>query len=164
VVAAVGELEESQLSAWRQLQLMHFQLSAKLSRELAARTGLSYQDYLVLAVVYDRYERRMRAFELGSELGWEKSRVSHHVARMTERGLLRKEKCLTDQRGAFVVVTAKGRKAFDAAAPLHMGNVRRHFIDLVSSAELRTMSAVARRVLEKLATEQAGDGTRRNQR
>ena len=157
-MAAVSELDESQLAAWRQLQLMHFQLAAKLSRELAGQTGLSYQDYLVLAVLRDRPDARMRAFELGNELGWEKSRVSHHVARMVERGLVTRERCLTDQRGAFVVLTDKGRKAIEAAAPLHVGNVRRHFVDVVTAAELRTMSAVARRVLEKLAGDEPGGG------
>lgn len=154
-MSASEELDESQLAAWRQLQLMHFQLSARLSRELSAQTGLSYQDYLVLVVLRDRPEGRMRAFELGNELGWEKSRVSHHVARMAERGLVTRERCLTDQRGAFVVLTTKGRKAIETAAPLHAGNVRRHFVDLVTVAELETMSAVARRVLEKLAADEA---------
>ena len=155
----VGEaLDRSQLAAWRQLQLMHFQLTAKLNRELAGQTGLSYPDFLVLAVVRDRPEGRMRAFELGNELGWENSRVSHHVARMGERGLVKRERCATDQRGAFVVITTKGRKAIEAALPLHVGNVRRHFLDLVTDAELRTLSTVAGRVLGKLAEDEAGEG------
>ncbi|HEX2042870.1 MAG TPA: MarR family winged helix-turn-helix transcriptional regulator [Acidimicrobiales bacterium] len=153
---AVGKLEDWQLAAWRQLQRMHFQLTAKLSRELAAQTGLSYQDYLVLFVLRDRPEHRMRAFELGNELAWEKSRLSHHVARMEQRGLVRREKCATDHRGAFVVLTARGRKAIEVAAPLHESNVRRHFVDLVAPDELRTLSEAARRVLEKLAADDAG--------
>jgi DNA-binding MarR family transcriptional regulator len=157
-VTAVEELEGSQLAAWRQLQLMHFQLTAKLNRELAGQTGLSYPDFLVLAVVRDRPEGRMRAFELGNELGWEKSRVSHHVARMGERGLVKRERCATDQRGAFVVITTKGRKAIEAALPVHVGNVRRHFLDLVTDAELRTLSTVAGRVLGKLAENEVGEG------
>lgn len=150
----VGKLDESQLAAWRQLQLMHFQLTARLNRELAGQTGLSYPDFLVLAVVRDRPDGRMRAFALGNELGWEKSRVSHHVARMAERGLVKRERCATDHRGAFVVITTKGRKAIEAAWPLHVGNVHRHFLDLVTTAELRMMSAVAGRVLGQLAEDE----------
>ena len=129
---------------------MHLQLTATLSRELAEASGLSYQDYLVLAALTDRPGGRMRAFELGRELGWEKSRLSHHIARMVERGLVRRERCETDQRGAFVVVTKRGRKAIEAAAPGHVEGVRRHFIDLLSPTELEALSTVAGRVLEKL--------------
>ena len=144
-------LDENELEAWRRLQLMQLQLSATLSRELAEASSLSYQDYLVLAALTDRPEGRMRAFELGRELGLEKSRLSHHVARMIERGLVRREKCETDQRGAFVAVTKQGRKAIEAAAPGHVEGVRRHFIDLLEPTELKTLSTVAGRVLDKLA-------------
>ncbi|MDQ3680060.1 MAG: MarR family transcriptional regulator [Actinomycetota bacterium] len=149
-------LDVDELHAWRMLQLMQLQLTATLSRELAEASGPSYQDYLVLAALTDRPGGRMRAFELGRELGWEKSRLSHHVARMVERGLVRRERCQTDQRGAFVVVTKQGRKAIEGAAPGHVQGVRRHFIDLVSPSELEMLSTVAARVLEKLADDDAG--------
>ncbi|MDP8992570.1 MAG: MarR family transcriptional regulator [Actinomycetota bacterium] len=148
-------LDAQELEAWRRLQLMQLQLTAALSRELAESSGLSYQDYLVLAALTDRPGGRMRAFELGRELGWEKSRLSHHVARMVERGLVSRERCETDQRGAFVVVTRQGRKAIEAAAPGHVEAVRRHFMDLLSPAELETLSAVAGRVLDSLADDPA---------
>lgn len=144
-------LDEKELEAWRRLLLMQLQLTATLNRELAERSGLSYPDYLVLAALTDRPDGRMRAFELGRQLGWEKSRLSHHVARMVERGLVRREKCETDQRGAFVAVTKKGRRAIEAAAPGHVEAVRRHFMDLLTPTELKTLSTVAGRVLDKLA-------------
>jgi DNA-binding MarR family transcriptional regulator len=144
-------LDETELEAWRGLLLMHLQLTATLSRELAGATGLSYQDYLVLAALTDRPDGRMRAFELGRELGWEKSRLSHHISRMVERSLVRRERCPTDQRGAFVVVSAQGRKAIEAAAPGHVAGVREHFVDHVSRSELKTLAAVAQRVRAALA-------------
>jgi DNA-binding MarR family transcriptional regulator len=150
-VTDVRWLNAKELEAWRRLLLMHLQLTATLSRELAEASGLSYPDYLVLAALTDRPDGRMRAFELGRELGWEKSRLSHHVARMVERGLVRRERCETDQRGAFVVVTRRGRKAIESAAPGHVEGVRRHFIDLLSPTELETLSTVAGRVLDKLS-------------
>jgi DNA-binding MarR family transcriptional regulator len=143
-------LDETELDAWRGLLLMQLQLTATLSRELAATSGLSYPDYLVLAALTDRPAGRMRAFELGRELGWEKSRLSHHISRMTERSLVRRERCPTDQRGAFVAVTAEGRRAIEAAAPGHVAGVRRHFVDLVTQSELMTLAAVAARVRAKL--------------
>jgi len=141
-------LDEQEAQAWRRLQLMQLQLTAALSRQLAETSGLSFQDYLVLAALSDRCDGRMRAFELGRELGWEKSRLSHHISRMGERGFVTRQQCCTDRRGAFVAITEQGRKAIEAAAPGHVSVVRRRFIDLLTPAQLKTLSAIAATVLE----------------
>lgn len=150
-VTRVRWLTKDEELAWRRLQLMEFQLTARLSRELAHAAGMSYPDYLVLAVLTSRTGGRMRPNELGREIGWEKSRLSHHLSRMVERGLVSRERCETDQRGTVLAVTRKGRGAIKAAAPAHVAGVRRHFVDLLSAAELATVGAVAGRVLDHLA-------------
>src|SRR5687768_6760585 len=99
-VEGVRWLTEQEQDAWRSLQLMHMRLEGELARHLASESGLSYQDYLVLVVLTDRPDGWIRLFELADLLGWEKSRVSHHVARMVERGLVTKERCESDRRGA----------------------------------------------------------------
>src|SRR5688572_22429559 len=86
--------------AWRTLQLMQLRLEGELARQLASDSGLSYPDYLVLAALTAR-DDRMRVFELATVLGWEKSRLSHHLGRMVDRGLVAKEPCPDDRRGAF---------------------------------------------------------------
>jgi len=143
-------LSARQREAWRNLALMQLQLQAQLSRELSLH-GLSYQDYLVLASLSERDDGRERIVELGRELGWEKSRASHHISRMCERGLVEKQRCPTDQRGLFVNLTPEGRRAIAAAAPGHVASVRRHFIDLLSDRQLATMNAAAVTVLDHLA-------------
>lgn len=140
-------LNEREERAWRALQLMQMRLDAELARQLAAESGLSYQDYLVLVALTDHPEGRLRLFELGRLLGWEKSRLSHHVARMTDRGLVKKETCASDRRGAFVAVTKKGRKEIEAAAPGHVGAVRRLFIDRLTPDELDVIASAAEKVL-----------------
>ncbi len=147
-------LDEREERAWRALQVMQMQLTAQLARELAATSGLSYPDYVVLVALTDRPDGRMRIFELGRQLGWEKSRVSHHIARMADRGLVTKERCGDDRRGAFVVVTEPGRKAIEAAAPGHVGAVRRLVIDRLTPCQLDTIGAAARTVLAALTDEE----------
>ncbi len=129
---------------------MQMRLTARLARDLALESGLSYPDYLVLVVLTDRADGRMRAFELGHELGWEQSRVSHHVARMVKRGLVTRERCDADRRGAYVVVTAAGREAIRQAAPGHVGTVRSAFIDQLDAGELDAIGAAADKVLAAL--------------
>lgn len=144
-------LSEAERDAWKSLSLMQLQLSARLGRELT-ECGLSYQDYLVLASLTDRVCGSSRIVELACELGWEKSRASHHLSRMSERGLVRKEPCPTDQRGSYIVITDKGREVIAQAAPGHVEAVRRAFIDLLTPAQLQTLDEIAHKVLDHLAT------------
>ena len=85
-------LDEREERAWRALQFMTMRLDARLASELAAVSDLSYSDYTVLVALTDRPDGRMRLFELAATLGWEKSRVSHQIARMVDRGLVAKDK------------------------------------------------------------------------
>lgn len=133
--------------AWRALQFMQMRLEGELARQLAADSGLSYPDYLVLVALADRPDDRMRLFELAGVLGWEKSRASHHVGRMVERGLVKKQKCDSDRRGLYVVVTARGRRELEAAAPGHVATVRRLFVDRLTPEQIDALGDVAEAVL-----------------
>ncbi|MHB8334751.1 MAG: MarR family winged helix-turn-helix transcriptional regulator [Acidimicrobiales bacterium] len=145
-------LAADELAAWKGLALMNLQLSATLGRALAA-DGLSYPDYLVLTTLSDHEDGRCRVVELSDELGWEKSRASHHVARMRQRGLVEKQRCPTDQRGAYVVLTDAGRLALDAAAPGHVATVRQNFVDLLTSEQLNAVATISSVVLAHLAND-----------
>jgi DNA-binding MarR family transcriptional regulator len=132
---------------------MQMRLEAALSRQLADESELSLSDYAVLVSLTDRSDGRLRLFELGQEIGWEKSRLSHHLARMAGRGLVKKETCDSDRRGAFVVVTKKGRKAIEAAAPGHVAEVRRLVVDRLSADDLDAIANAAETVLAALETD-----------
>lgn len=140
-------LTDREQRAWRALQLMQMHLEGELARQLAADSGLSYPDYLVLVALTDRPDTRMRLFELARFLGWEKSRASHHIGRMVERGLIKKARCDLDRRGFFVVVTARGRREIAAAAPGHVATVRRLFVDRLTPAQLDAVADAAEAVL-----------------
>jgi len=153
-MSEVRWLDEREERAWRSLQLMQMRLNAQLARDLAAHSELSYQDYVVLVALTAQPEGRMRLFELGHLLGWEKSRLSHQVTRMAERGLVEKIKCPSDLRGAVVGVGVRGREEISAAAPGHLEAVRRLFIDLLAAEQLDTLAEVCERVLAAVAEEE----------
>jgi DNA-binding MarR family transcriptional regulator len=142
-------LDDEERRTWRDFSLMQLQLFALLGRELTA-DGLSYPDYLVLAHLSDCPGNQARHMELGHDLGWEKSRVSHHVNRMEQRGLVARIKCPTDQRGWFVTITDTGRAAIAQAAPGHVAVVRKHFTDLLTKQQLATLGVIGRKVLAHL--------------
>lgn len=140
-------LDEREARAWRGLQFMHLQVDGELARRLAAESSLSYQDYVVLVRLTDQPDGRLRLNELGDQIGWEKSRLSHHVTRMAKRGLVEKLECPSDRRGTFVVVTDQGRSEIEAAAPGHLIAVRELFVDHLSPAQLEALAEIAETVL-----------------
>lgn len=149
-------LDERETRAWRGLVRLQTHLDAQLARDLQRDTGLSMTDYMVLVHLSEAPAGRLRAFQLGQALEWEKSRVSHHLRRMEGRRLLRREECESDARGAFVVLTPQGRKAIEQAAPVHLAHVRRYVVDVLSGEQLHQLAEVADTVLRNLA--QLGDG------
>ena len=143
-------LDEDEQRTWRSFVTMHDDLSDFIERQLRTRCGLSHADYQVLAHLSEAPEGRLRSFELGGLLRWEKSRLSQHLGRMAGRGLISRERCATDQRGAVVVVTPRGRELIAAAAPLHVADVRDVLIDQLTPVEMRMLCAVADKVHQRL--------------
>lgn len=148
-------LNEREERAWRGLQLMEMRLERELSRQLAADSDLSYPDYLVLIVLSEQFEGRMRFYEIGEMLSWEKSRLSHHLSRMEKRDLITKEPCDEDRRGAFAVITKQGRAAIEAAAPGHLSAVRRLFVDHLDDDQLDALVNITETILASFADEPA---------
>lgn len=146
-MAAARWLDEREARAWRAFQLMQMRLVSGLARQLAADASLSYPDYLVLAALTEQPEGRLRLFELARHLGWERSRLSHHIGRMSARRLVAKEPCGSDRRGAFVAVTSEGRAQIEAAAPGHVAAVRRLFVDRLAPEQLDALATAAEAVL-----------------
>lgn len=136
--------------AWRSFVRLHEKLWGRLSRLIQAESKLSAADLAVLVHLTDVPEGRQRYQDLARALEWEKSRMSHHIARMAGRGLVVREECPDDGRGAFVAITEAGRAAIEAAAPLHVEAVRELFLDHVTPAELRVLTDVSERVVGKL--------------
>ena len=135
--------------AWRAFVYAHHQLEVHLSRRLQ-ESGLSGADYEVLAVLSALDGDRMSARELGNALVWEKSRLSHQVRRMQKDGLISREPNPDDARSTMVCLLPAGRAAIEKAAPGHVEDVRRNFINLLTPAELDTLAALNERILHHL--------------
>jgi len=144
-------LDEEEQRAWRSLMSMQAGLSEFIERQLRNRCGLSNADYQVLAHLSEAPEGQLRSFELGELLRWEKSRVSQHLGRMQNRGLVSRERCLTDQRGAVVAITSQGSDLIKAADPQHVADVRDVLIDHHTATELEMLSTIGDKVRERLA-------------
>jgi DNA-binding MarR family transcriptional regulator len=143
-------LDDAQQSLWRQWLAVQARLPAALHRRLLADSGLSLPDFDVLVQLTDVADGRLRVLELATALQWERSRLSHHVKRMEARGLVEREECVDDGRGAYVVLTEAGRAAITAAAPDHVRTVRRLVFDALDESDLRALDRITSRVLARI--------------
>ncbi len=143
-------LDDHEQRAWRGYLAMHAQLMARLSRQLQADSGLSLSDFEVLVQLTDRPEPRIRVGHLAAALQWEKSRLSHHLARMEKRGLISREGCPEDARGAFVTLTDHGREVIEQAAPGHVDAVRALVFDHLDPDHVTALASIAERVLDRM--------------
>lgn len=150
-------LDAAQQRAWRAYLRMQNELNARLSRDMQANSELSMADFAVLVNLTDVPEARVRVLELARNLHWEKSRISHHIGRMEKRGLVRRENCRSDGRGAFVVLTEEGRAAIDGAAPRHVEQVRQLMFDHLSEEEVEVLTRISERVISKLVCDEPLD-------
>ncbi|MGX1027453.1 DNA-binding MarR family transcriptional regulator [Streptomyces ambofaciens] len=143
-------LDPEEKAAWISFIRMQETLIGRLSRHVQADSGLSASDYTVLVSLTERGDGRMRFLDLSKRAEWEKSRMSHQVTRMVKRGLVAREECPDDGRGAFIVATPAGYKAIEEAAPQHLEHVRRLFIDALTPNQLNTLGRLSQRILDHM--------------
>lgn len=155
-------LDEREARAWYGYRRMHLLLNAQVAKELTAQSGLSEPDYDVLSALTDSADGRTRIGDLADHMLWSRSRLSHHVTRMEVRGLVTRDSCADDGRGAVVVLTEAGRRAIEAAAPGHVESVRRHVFDHLTPAEVEALAAIAGKIVRALTDPSAKNEVERS--
>ena len=143
-------LTAKQQHVWRRWLATNAQLPAALHRDLQADADLSLPDFDVLVHLSESAEGRLRVTDLARALSWEKSRASHHLTRMERRGLVQRQECPDDGRGAYAALTDEGRTAIEQAAPGHARTVRSLFFDDLTESEVDALAAVLGKVLARL--------------
>jgi DNA-binding MarR family transcriptional regulator len=132
-----------ELRTWREFIETTEALRARVAARLNSDTGLSPGDYAVLLALSEAPESQMRSSELATRIGWERSRLSHHLGRMERRQLIRREECATDSRGAEIVLAPAGTVAFHAATVPHLRAVRELFVDALTADQLAAAGEIA---------------------
>ena len=150
-------LDERQRLMWKAYRDLYQELSTVLEDQLLRDAGLSGSEYAVLVELSHSPDGVLRARELGSELGWDRSRLSHLVGRMEKRRLVAREECEEDARGSMVRLTDAGRATVDGVAPEHSEAIRRYFFNALSNDELETFATVVDRLRDNLARQGAAE-------
>jgi DNA-binding MarR family transcriptional regulator len=132
-----------ELRVWRDFIETVEALRGVVAGRLQAETGLSPGDYTVLLALTEAPQTRLRPSDLAATIGWERSRLSHHLGRMERRGLIRREGFSGDSRGAFVVLEEAGSTAFHSATVPHLTAVRELFVDALTPDQLNAVALIS---------------------
>lgn len=142
-------LTADEQDAWRAYLRLAKMLMRQLDRDLHP-LGLSLNDYEILVELSEAPRGRLRMTELADRTAQSRSRLSHQVSRMEDRGLVRREDCAGDKRGTFAVLTPHGVATVGRVAPSHVASVRRHFIEHFSAEQLAALTASFTPLLNRL--------------
>ena len=143
-------LDAEEQKAWRAWLYSSQLLQDLLDRELTHATGIPHAYYEILVQLSEAPERRLRMSQLADRCLSSRSRLSHAVSRLEERGWVRREVCPGDGRGQVAVLTDEGFAALEAAAPVHVEGVRSHLFDQLSPEQVAAMRDVGETLLRHL--------------
>ena len=149
-VRAPRWLDVDEQKAWRAWLYSAQLLMDRLDRELTHETGISHAYYEILVALSETPGRKLRMSELADRCLSSRSRLSHAVSRLEERGWVGRELCPDDGRGQLAVLTDNGFAALEAAAPIHVESVRTHLFDQLSPEQVAAMRDLGETLLRHL--------------
>ena len=143
-------LDAEEQKAWRAWLFSWLMLQDRLDRELTHATGIPHSYYEVLVALSEAPDRQMRMSELADRCLSSRSRLSHAVSRLEERGWVTRQVCPDDGRGLLAVLTDEGFAALQSAAPVHVESVRSHLFDQLSPQQVENMRDLGETLLRHL--------------
>ncbi|MGW6503036.1 MarR family winged helix-turn-helix transcriptional regulator [Nonomuraea angiospora] len=135
-------LDADEQQTWRNFLAATQLINEALDRQLQRDVSMPHTYYMILVALSEAPGRSMRMSELAARAQSSQSRLSHAVARLEERGWVRRERCPDDGRGSFAVLTDDGFAALAAAAPGHVEEVRRSLFDVLTPEQVRRLDEI----------------------
>jgi DNA-binding MarR family transcriptional regulator len=151
VAAETRWLTQEEQRAWRNYIEATTMLLDALDRQLQQDANMPHGYFEILVRLSEVPDRTMRMSELADATRSSRSRLSHAVSRLEERGWVRREDCETDRRGQLARLTDEGFEALSNAAPGHVAEVRRVVIDRLTPEQLTQLADITQVIVEGMS-------------
>jgi DNA-binding MarR family transcriptional regulator len=135
-------LTPEEQDAWRAFMAGCRALFSAVDAQLQRDAGMPLAYYEILVQLSEAPGRALRMSQLAEAASASKSRASHAVARLEERGWVRRLDCPTDRRGQVAELTDEGYAVLAAAAPGHVEQVRQSLFDGLSPEQVTQLKAI----------------------
>ncbi len=138
-------LNPREMKAWRSYVSTARRLTETMQDDIAGH-DLSLADYEVLVLLSEAKDRMMRMTDLADAAMLSKSRLSHRLKVMEKAGWVERQACKEDRRGYWAVMTDKGWKTIQRAAPDHLVSIRNRFMDHLTSKDQEDIARIFDRI------------------
>jgi DNA-binding MarR family transcriptional regulator len=130
---------DPRLAPWRAFVRAQAQVSRRLDEDLRTEHGMSLQEYVALLILAEAPERQLRMGRLADSLSLSKSGATRLIDRLVGDGLVCRESCSSDARGAEAKLTERGLDRLRTAAPTHLRGIRDYFLSALGGEDLETI-------------------------
>jgi DNA-binding MarR family transcriptional regulator len=138
-----GWLTADEQQAWRAFLTATQMLFSAVDGQLQRDSALTHGYYEILVRLSEAKDGALRMSQLAEASTSSKSRLSHAVARLEERGWVERLDCATDRRGQIARLTETGFAALEAAAPAHVAQVRKSLFDHLSPEQVTQLATIS---------------------
>jgi DNA-binding MarR family transcriptional regulator len=145
---ALPSFSGPELDAWRGFLRTYTTIVRELDDELNERHGLPVSSYDVLVQLDEAPDGKLRMSHLADAVLLSRSGLSRLVTRLSNQGLIERQECENDARGAFAVITDEGRERLNEARATHRAGVRERFLDRLTERDQRQLAKVWGRLLD----------------
>ncbi|GAB2480268.1 MarR family winged helix-turn-helix transcriptional regulator [Jatrophihabitans fulvus] len=151
-------LSSQEQRAWRALLASTKTLFDALDRQLQRDNDLPHAYYEVLVRLSEAPDRALRMSDLADMTLSSRSRVSHAVARLEERGWVSRARATADGRGQVATLTDAGFAVLEAAAPGHVATVRRLVVDALSAEQVEQLADIGEAIVARIRADEGALG------
>jgi len=141
-------LTDQQQQVWRRYLAMWRMLNERIERDMQQDGGMPHAYYLILAMLSESPDRRLRMNRLAEIVGFSQSRLSHAVTRLEQVGWVQREQAVADKRGQIAVLTEAGHARLVEVAPLHAETVRSTMFDPLDEQQLAAFESICTTILQ----------------
>lgn len=133
-------------TAWVRFLRAHAALTRELSSRLEAVHELTLSDFDVLVQLYYAEGRRMRRIDLARSVLLTASGITRLLDGLESGGLVAKERCASDARVTYAVLTKAGVKKIEEARESHLADIEELFGSRFSAQEREQLAELLARL------------------
>jgi DNA-binding MarR family transcriptional regulator len=146
-MTAKPKLDNLRNSVWRLFITANVKLLDRIGEQFS-QAGLPSMDwYDVLLTLKEAPEYRLRLSDLAEKALLSRSNLTHLVDRLEKAGLLYRERCPSDRRGTYAVLTEAGLEMQQKMWTVYAEGIAQYFGSHLSDEELEVMQRVLERML-----------------
>ncbi|HEY9292300.1 MAG TPA: MarR family transcriptional regulator [Microlunatus sp.] len=150
-------LSSDERAAWLAVTALTMKLPNALDTQLQADQGLSFFEYMVLAVLSEQQDRTLQMSVIATATSASLSRLSHTVKRLEQEGFVRRGRLPGAGRRTSATLTDAGYRKVAEAAPGHVARVRELVIDAISPAQLKVLRKIGIQVMARIDPDHPGN-------